>query len=157
MFVSPSLWSLSPRSPVLIGLFRRAVQRRLCRSSALFSALVGLGLLWGCAPAKSVLRPQLQPEQQAVVVYYPGETLCEPRIDLGFVQGIAGQEPLPGQKAREPATLEAALDFLRLAAWEHGANAVLLLDRKQSSSEAVYVTTGTAIRCQLPDTSPIDP
>lgn len=91
------------------------------------------------------------------MVYYPGETLCEPRIDLGFVQGIAGLEPLPGQKAREPATLEAALDFLRLAAWEHGANAVLLLDRKQSSSEAVYVTTGTAIRCQLPDTSPIDP
>jgi len=111
----------------------------------------------GCGPAKSVLRPELRPEQQAVVIYYPGEPLCEPRIDLGFVQGIAGQEPPPNQKVREPATLEAALDFLRLATWERGGNAVLLLDRKHSSTDAVYVTTGTAFRCQLPDTSSVDP
>jgi len=116
-----------------------------------------LGLLSGCAAPKSLLRPSLLPEQQAVVVYYPGEPLCEPRIDLGFVQGIAGQEPLPDQKVREPATLEAALDWLRLSTWERGGNAVLLLDRKHSNSQAVYVTTGTAFRCQLPDTSAVEP
>lgn len=115
------------------------------------------GLHLGCPPSKSLLRPELRPEQQAVVIYYPGETLCEPRIDLGFVQGIAGQEPLPNQKVREPATLEGALDWLRLATWERGGNAVLLLDRKHSSSDAVFVTTGTAFRCSLPDTSPIEP
>lgn len=115
------------------------------------------GLHLGCLPSKSLLRPELRPEQQAVVIYYPGETLCEPRIDLGFVQGIAGQEPLPNQKVREPATLEGALDWLRLATWERGGNAVLLLDRKHSSSDAVFVTTGTAFRCSLPDTSPIEP
>lgn len=136
--------------------------RYFCRAMALSRGLslwlaVCAGLHLGCPPSKSLLRPELRPEQQAVVIYYPGETLCEPRIDLGFVQGIAGQEPLPNQKVREPATLEGALDWLRLATWERGGNAVLLLDRKHSSSDAVFVTTGTAFRCSLPDTSPIEP
>ncbi len=102
-----------------------------------------------CAGPKSLVRPTIRPEEQRVVIYYPGEEICDPHTDLGFVQGIAGQEPLPNHKVSEVATLEAALDWLRVATFARGGNAVLLLDRKPSDSQAVYVTTGIALRCIL--------
>lgn len=137
-----------PSAPSRAGLPRRALA--LVSGAALF-------FLLGCSAPKSLLRPELKPEEQRVAVYFPGDSTCEPFIDLGFVQGIAGQEPLPNNKVTEAATLESALDFLRQATYARGGNAVLLLDRKQSSSQAVYVTTGTAIRCPLTDDSPVDP
>lgn len=112
-------------------------------------ALLLLGALVGCAGPKSIVRPTLRPEEHRVTIYYPGEDLCEPYTDLGFVQGIAGQEPLPNHKVTEPATLEAALDWLRVATYARGGNAVLLLDRKSSDSQAVFFTTGIAMRCAI--------
>lgn len=107
--------------------------------------------LAACGAPKLVVRPTLRPQEQRVTIYYPGEDVCDPYTDLGFVQGIAGQEPLPNQKVSELATLEAALDWLRVATFARGGNAVLLLDRKHSDSQAVYVTTGIAIRCAIAD------
>ncbi|HNN91731.1 MAG TPA: hypothetical protein PKI03_05665 [Pseudomonadota bacterium] len=115
----------------------------------LLPLLAPLLLQLHCAGPKSTVRPVMRPDEQRVTIYYPGEDLCEPYTDLGFVQGIAGQEPLPNHKVTEIATLEAALDWLRVATFARGGNSVLLLDRKQSDSQAVYVTTGIAMRCIL--------
>ena len=90
----------------------------------------------------------MRPDEQRVTIYYPGEDLASRtpiRLCSGHRRTRAAAQPL----VTEIATPEAALDWLRVATFARGGNAVLLLDRKQSDSQAVYVTTGIAMRCIL--------
>lgn len=127
---------------------RGGLVRRLPVARGWVGALLSLSAVSACAPGKLALRPELTPEAQSVSVYFPGTTVpCEPYVDLGIVQGVAGEEPLPGKPVTEPATLEMSLDWLRHQAHQRGATGVLLLDMRQSATTAVFVTTGVALRC----------
>lgn len=88
--------------------------------------------------------------ENAVQIFFKDQPLpCDNYIDLGHIQASSGEELEHGEQLQEYATFDLAIAWLKKEAHQRGASGVIILDRKQSKEQSVYLVTGIAIRCAV--------
>ena len=134
----------------------RAADRPVC---GLFGVVGLLGMV-ACAPPKLPIRPDaMTPDESSVGLFFEKNQIpCRNYIDLGMVQGVAGEEPEPPRPGEEPKkppedkaednpTFEDALNWLKVATHQRGGSHVLVLGNRRSASGLSHLAFGMALRC----------